>query len=172
MEEAIYKRQIYKQQHGEMTIEGKDMPRMFEGALPGWVRVRAVALRCSAPDAAYCGLLSLARPPAAPASATWFSILPIEYVSAFCRRQDEEQGGRGRAVGHAQPAAPEQGAGGNDRPGCRTGEMLHRFSAMPGHAKARWMPDLDRNQPHPPACCPPACLLEAQREEAQLSTNN
>ena len=35
MEESIYRRQIYKQQHGDMTLEGKDMPRLFEG---GWLR--------------------------------------------------------------------------------------------------------------------------------------
>jgi hypothetical protein len=31
MEEMVYSRQIYKQQHSEMVLEGKTQPRVFEG---------------------------------------------------------------------------------------------------------------------------------------------
>lgn len=31
MEEMIYSRQLYKQQHSKMVLEGAAMPRMWEG---------------------------------------------------------------------------------------------------------------------------------------------
>lgn len=57
MEECIYDRQIYKQQHAEMVLEGTAQPRIFEGACAtAWLRNgKAAAWRAATPRCSSAG---------------------------------------------------------------------------------------------------------------------